>query len=102
MAEKYEVLLRERLEVYLQPTMLHQSFLEPAPQNILKGPGSNLRQSNAASSSWILPNLNITFSLQLWECWAPERTAQRVISKTNAFLTLYSLRPGAAIIVMKS
>lgn len=80
MAEKYEVLI-ERMEVYLQPTMLHQSFLEPAPQSTLKGPGSNLRQSNTASGSWILPNLNHFISPALGVL-GTRSTAQRVISKT--------------------
>lgn len=55
------------MEVYLEPTILHRSFPEPALQSTLKGPVSNERQSRAAASSWILPNLNAASLPQLWE-----------------------------------
>ena len=64
------------MEVYLQPTIL-QSVPEAAPQSTLKGPVSKWRQSNAASSSWILSNLNVAFSAQLWELRLRESTLRR-------------------------
>ena len=48
-----------------------------SPPSALKGPASNLRQSNGASGSWILPDLNVAFSPQFWEHQAQRKHSEQ-------------------------